>query len=249
MNLICLKFLAGVLVLLLNACTFRATPSFQAVPEYFRANSNPVGTVLASGRLDSSLKYLHITLENELPTLLVLGYVDAPVVGQPAVLTWYSGTRQALQTQQGRVVYLSGLPGAPAQVRYQPSPIHWPNPKSPFHMQRMWDVPTFYHYSLQESRTLHAIDVADVPRVIQRHLSRHLLPHVPGGTPLKGSQAHPGSWLWFVEHGPAGPVSWYATANIQGGVQEVVYSYQCVLVNQCLHLAPWPLAGVVLPLP
>ena len=248
MSVIFLKPLAVLLVLLLNACGFRAAPSFQAVPDYFRAGSSPVGTVLASGRLDPSLQFLHVTIENESPALLVLGYVDAPVVGQPAVLTWYSGTRQALQTQQGRVVYLSGLSGAPAQVRYQPSPIPWPNPKSPFTVQRMWDVPTLYQYSLQESLTLQAIDVADVPRVIQRHLSRHLLPYVPGGMRLKGAQAHPSSWLWFVEHGPAGPVSWYATANIQGSVQ-VVYSYQCVLVNQCLHLAPWPLAGVVLPSP
>ena len=237
---------AIVAVALLQACVLRPAPSFQAVPDYFRSGANLVGTALSAGVLNPQLTYLHITLGDEPPALMVLGYVDSAQPHQAAVLTWYSATGQTLQTQQGRLVALYGLQGGPSQVRYSPSPVAWPTTLQPVPLQRQWDVPTLYQYNLQEARVLHTLPTAEVPRQILRHIAKHLLPHVPGGVPPQGSQAHPSSWSWYVEQGPAGPVSWYATTQVQGIVQ-VVYSFQCINTQQCLHLAPWPLAGVVLP--
>jgi hypothetical protein len=236
--------------LLLSGCVLRVAPNIQALPDYLRSSGGVVGTALSAGALNAQLTYLHVTLGTESPALMVLGYIDTPTPGQPALLTWYSATGQSLQTQQGRVVGLSGLQGAPVQVQYHPSPIPWPAVQAqgkaqvPVQLQRQWDVPTQYRYSLQESRTLHSAAVQDLPRAIQRHLAKHLLPYAPVAS--GNSPHHPQHWDWFVERGPSGPTSWYATATVQG-TQQVVYSYQCIGLSHCLHLAPWPLAGVVLP--
>jgi len=237
---------------MLSGCVLRPTPSFQAVPDYFRSSGGVVGAALSAGALNPQLTYLHVTLGTEPPALMVLGYIDTPSPTQPALLTWYSATGQSLQTQQGRVVGLSGLQGAPVQVQYHPSPIPWPaaqaqgqgQAQAPVQLQRQWDVPTQYRYSLQEPRTLHTTSAQDLPRAIQRHLAKHLLPYANNA--LGSAATPPQQWAWFVEHGPTGPTSWYATAPVQGS-QQVVYSYQCIGLSHCLHIAPWPLAGLVLP--
>jgi len=235
-------------LLFLSGCVLRPTPSFQVLPDYIRSGSGVVAAALSAGALNPQFTYLHVTLGTEPPALMVLGYIDTPSPDQPALLTWYSAIGQSLQTQQGRVVGLSGLQGAPVQVQYHPSPIPWPTAQAqgqaPVQLERQWDVPTQYRYSLQESRTLHTTSAQDLPRAIQRHLAKHLLPYA---NPAQGSSApQPDDWAWFVEHSPTGPTSWYATAPVQGS-QQVVYSYQCIGLSHCLHIAPWPLAGVVLP--
>jgi hypothetical protein len=239
-------------LVLLSGCVLRPTPSFQVVPEYFRSGGNSVAAFIASGALNPQLTYLHATLGTEPPALMVLGYIDMSTPGQPALLTWYSATGQSLQTWQGRVVGLSGLHGTPSQVHYHPSPIPWPatlgqsqgQTQATVDLHRQWDVPSQYRYGLQEARTLHTISASHVPRAVHRHLAKHLLPHAPVAP--GNSPHHPQQWDWFVERGPSGPTSWYATATVQGS-QQVVYSYQCIGLSHCLHLAPWPLAGVVLP--
>lgn len=182
---------------------------------------------IAEAKLNPSYQYLHVTLGNSKPALLVLGYVDAHPQGNIEV--WYSGLGEVLRLQNGRLVGASGLPVEWRRVTYSETPPDW-NSVSAAGVQyaRIRDEYPGYKLGLMD-------------QVFSTHMKK------PPDDFLSDA---PADVSWYQERysdagGTSIPAAWFALGNY-GGQKTIVYSRQCLSVNVCLTLKRWPLQKDIL---
>ena len=172
--------------------------------------------------LNPNYRYLHVTLGDAKPALLVLGYVDAHPQGEIEV--WYSAQGEVLRLQNGRLVGAVGLPVEWHRVTYSQTPPPWQSvPPEGARFTSVRDVQPGYRLGLVEQVVL-------TP-----------LPKPPLKLPDPGFAAA----AWFQENytdasGTTRPDAWFALGQ-NGGTKTIVYSRQCLSSSVCLTLQRWPL--------
>ena len=165
-------------------------------------------------------RYLRVTLEGRV-ALLILGFIDAHPLGPIEV--WYSGEREALRLQHGRLIGASGLPTEWREVRLPDMPP-WSSlarAGKPFPWVRVRDVMPGYRYGVRDALTLSVVPA-------------------PPSSALRGMD--PQRLVWFEERadpGAAGieplPPARYA---LEG--ETVVYGEQCITPIKCFSWQRWP---------
>jgi hypothetical protein len=177
---------------------------------------------------DSRLSYLRVQSLGGFPVVFVLGYVDASPTG--AVEVWYSGQREVLKIQNGRVVEMAGVPHGWAQAGWSPMPPDWlALPPAGAKVVRQRDVPAEYRFSVQDALFIQPQAVPPSERGLLR-------------LPPTVSPAMAAGWRWFSETSDNLPTAWFAWGH-HAGSSKVVYSFQCLSPTFCLHIQPWPAEG------
>lgn len=172
--------------------------------------------------LNPAYRYLHVTLGEAKPALLVLGYVDAHPHGDVEV--WYSAQGEVLRLQNGRLVGAAGLPVEWRRVTYSKTPPAWQSvPSEGARFSSVRDEQPGYRMGLVE-------------QVVLTPLLR---------PPLKLPNPDFANAAWFQENytdasGPTRPDAWFALGQY-GGANIIVYSRQCLSASVCLSLQRWPL--------
>ncbi len=208
-----------------------SSPSARALATVLQAPANGVAQTIASGRLNPAYAYLHLTVPGQPPALLVLGYVDPSPAGQ--LMSWYSANNEVLQTLDGLLLSAHGLSNGITGVRFAPNmPPLWPATGAASTSQRTWDAPSQHRYGLQQTWTLQPAQADALPQAVRSHLQRHL------GNPDTSA------WRWYAASASTYPTAWFARTAVHGA-EQTVYSYQCLEPSFCMHMAPWPVAGVV----
>lgn len=220
----CIKYrlLASVLALLgLGACASKSLVSEVTSTVFF--GNLPFQTPQAlDAKLNPNYRYLHVTLADARPALLVLGYIDAHPQGKVEV--WYSAKGEVLRLQNGRLVGATGLPVDWRRVHYPQLPPAWSSvPPEGVRFTSVRDEHPGYRLGLVEQVFL-------TP-----------LPKPPLDLPAENFAGA----AWFLErysdaNGPTRPDAWFALGS-HGGQNTIVYSRQCLSVSVCLTLQRWPL--------
>lgn len=189
--------------------------------------------------LNPNFRYLRVTTRQGRRALLVLGYIDEHPAGPIEV--WYSGERETLRLQNGRLVAATGMPIEWRNVNLPSLPawsdVHASN--GPYRWVRSRDVMPGYRYGVQDVLTLHPIES-------------------PAFSAIRGLQ--PQRLLWFQERNElfesaplamlggtltpevALPPARYAVMRDgAGGV--VVYAEQCLTSDFCITWQRWPPEG------
>lgn len=185
-----------------------------------------VDRVTQQGGLNPRFVYLHITPPRQDPLLAVLAYVDPHPQG--AIWVWHAPGGQVLKTQNGRLAGLAGVPQAITLGSLSPSIAQWPADGEVFSGVRVWDAPLRYRYGIEETITLQPIGASEVPRFVKRHLERRL------------ASPDTSNWSWVRQTGTVTGHAWFAKVAVNEQ-RSIVYSYQCLEDDFCLHLASWPL--------
>lgn len=173
--------------------------------------------------LDPAFRYLRATGGGQ-TVLLALGSVEPGPRGPVEV--WYTGGREVVRLEQGRLVGATGLPvewtgvALPAlpgwaQMLEHPAPLHW---------VRRRDVSPGYRFGLTDSLTL-------VP--------------VPAGRPGALIGHDPARLRWFEERhaDQALPPARYAVDPAAPGGAAVIYGEQCLDATFCITWQRWPPPG------
>jgi len=222
----------SVLTSFLDGCSTESEAVFQTARSAIFRDSKIDKTAL-----NSNYRYLRVTTTEGREALLVLGYVDAGAEGVP-VEVWYSGEREALRLQNGRLVSAVGMPQEWRNVSI-PSMPDWgalTERSLPLRWTRVRDVMPGYRVNVRDEVTLHAI----AP---------------PGNTKLQGLD--PTRLVWFEERVDTldrAPLAWLRGAFIPEnalpparygvaknfGAAAVVYAEQCLEWNFCFAWQRWP---------
>ena len=185
--------------------------------------------VTANALLNPAFRYLRVVVDGN-AALLVLAYVDADAHGPIDV--WFSGQREALRLQNGRLVGVSGLSTEWREVRNPELPpwaalTHATRAGIPLRWVRERDVMPGYRFGVRDALSL-----------------RESQP-----PPRHGLQGiDPAHLTWFEETVEAGspeplPLARYAV-DFSGGREVVVYGEQCVAPTFCFSWQRWPVGQV-----
>jgi hypothetical protein len=160
---------------------------------------------------------------------MVLGYVDPHPAGPIEV--WYSADRETLRLQNGRVIGATGTLHDWSAVHFVPQPPAWVAvTDSGVTYERQRDAMPGYRYGLRE------------------HINLKAWPSLP---PIKLSTTVPAhiavGYQWYRESAQllVGqvetnlPDAWYGWGRHRG-VNQIVYSEQCLAPDFCLTLQRWP---------
>lgn len=229
----------AVLVATVVAACAAPAPTAQALLHVAWPRSADQATALQSraARLNPAFTYLYLGQPGLDPAFLVLGYIEP---GEPPTLVWFSANQEVVRTRAGHLSGLTGLPEGTAAMRFDPGLPSWATligsarSGASAAFARVWDVPGQYRFGLRDTVTLSPVPQQRLPGAIRRHL-RHAL-----------GQTNYSQWQWFEATSTSMPTAWYALAPV-GGQPQVVYSFQCLSAERCLHLAPWPVGAVALP--
>lgn len=216
------RLFASVLVLLgLSACASRSMLS-EVLSAVVFDTSSFAAPQSVDAQLNPNFRYLHVSLADAKPALLVLGYLDAHPQGEIEV--WYSAQGEVLRLQNGRLVGAAGLPVEWRRVVYPQTPPAWHAvPPAGARFTSLRDEQPGYRLGLTEQVLL-----TPLPK-----------------SPLKLPNPAFATATWFQEsysdvHGTSRPDAWFAFGNY-GGLKTIVYSRQCLSVDVCLSLQRWPL--------
>ena len=173
--------------------------------------------------LNPAFSYLRVTGGGQ-TALLVLGYLDPSPAG--TVEVWYSGDRQVVRLQGGRVVGATGLPVEWSGVRLPALPT-WGEligRQAPLEWARQRDVSPGYRHGLTDRLALRPMPTAR-------------------GSALVGRD--PASLRWFEERSADGalPPARYAVDPMAPAGAAVVYGEQCLDATFCLTWQRWPPPG------
>jgi hypothetical protein len=175
--------------------------------------------------LNPAYRYLRVQATGADPALLVLGYVESDAQGE--IQVWYSGQHEVIKTQHGRVVATAGLALDWRNVRFPVAPPSWATVQGKSVYSRLRDEMPGYRYGLLETVELHT---ANTP--------------APANVMAFVSPDQANRLVWYRESVGSGastplPDAWFAVLPTERST--VVYSYQCLTPNWCLHLQAWPL--------
>lgn len=209
----------------LVACASNSSPLADVlsavISERFTSNDGALDRVA----LNPKYRYLRVDIEGRPSALLVLGYVDPDPHGDIEV--WYSSGHEVVKTQHGRIVGTSGLEYDWRSVRFSPPPPAWATLASQGEKYtRLRDEMPGHRFALRDELVLESWTSATLPLRLPRTIT--------------AAQAQ--NYRWFRETSTSAnalPPAWYAVGRQQGRVT-VVYSVQCLAVDFCLKLQPWP---------
>ena len=186
--------------------------------------------------LNPNYRYLRVTSNGGRLALLALGYVDSTPDGPVEV--WYSGERETLRLQNGRVISASGMPTEWRGVVLSSVPA-WSDigeRTAPRSWTRIRDVMPGYRMNVRDSLTLQPI-------------------HPPRDTELKDIDAS--RLRWFEERVDAGSgsaLAWLGGGflpknalpparygvSFESGRVSVIYAEQCLDWDFCFAWQSWP---------
>jgi hypothetical protein len=176
--------------------------------------------------LNPAIRYLRVEATGTRPALLALGYIDPHPQGDIEV--WYSGSKEVIKIQNGRIVGTAGLRFDWRNVQFGSAPPAWEVvSQSPQRLVRVRDEMPGYRYGISEQLTVEAVagtPVIELPSTLPVALASH--------------------YTWYRESASslgagALPASWYAVGRFYGK-QAVVYSFQCLEPHWCLRIQSWP---------
>jgi hypothetical protein len=209
------------LAVTLSACT----PGTTAIVDSVRNVVPREAGVADSARLNPQFRYLRVTVAGQ-TALLVLGYVDAH--SQGPIEVWYSGLREVLRLQNGRIAGALGLTTEWRSVEAVSPVPSWTSvarAAGPVSWTRLRDVMPGYRYGVRDSLSLRRIAALQ-------------------NSSLKGLD--PAGLVWFEERleGDPGEDTWLPPARfavqIRDGRETVVYSEQCISRDLCFTWQRWP---------
>ncbi len=177
-------------------------------------------TGAAALSLDPRFRYLRVTTQGGGVAFLALGYVDNTPQGPLEV--WYSGERQVLRLQNGRLAGVTGVATEWHGVSLPPLPS-WRElgrAPAPYRWSRTRDVMPGYRYGLRD-----ALEVRQIG--------------APSRSQLAGMDAL--QLTWFEETSATLPPARYAV-QIDDGSGTVVYAEQCLAPELCLSWQRWKAA-------
>ncbi len=178
---------------------------------------------------DLRYEYLRIQVKGNTAAMLVLGFLDPHPNGPVEV--WYSGTREALRIQNGRVVGMTGATHDWAGVRMEPMPPAWESIRSDYKYTRYRDQMPGYAFGITERVTLSPLNAP---------------PSIDLLASLTKDKAQ--TYQWYREQSAPQPLqssqdalpdAWFAWGKHRGAFT-VVYSEQCLAPGFCLRMQRWP---------
>ncbi|MCY0389776.1 hypothetical protein OVY01_21780 [Robbsia sp. Bb-Pol-6] len=197
----------------LTACS---TPMY-ALNDYVHFKKQTTTAAVAKTPLNPAFQYLLVTIGGKSFLMARGGVENAP---DGPVELWYSGSREVIRMQNGRIVAASGTPIEWSDVSLSAQPA-WEDVTGPSRIERRRDVMPGYRFGLKD-----ALTVAPVA--------------APSRTAFYGKL--PGDLHWFTEvsAGPyALPTSRYAV-RFDGSRTEVIYGEQCLAESFCFSWQRWP---------
>ncbi len=212
----------------LAGCASKGSAVVDSIQVVFATGGTGVSKTAIAERPDPRFRYLRVEVEGFASGLMVLGYVDAHPQGPIEV--WYSGTRETLRLQNGRVLGATGSLHDWKAVTWAPAPPAWGHVTaqgSGFVRQR--DAMPGYHFGIREQMQL---------------VAWQGLPPIALPDALPSAKAT--TYQWYRESAAAGtgdaalPDAWFAWGK-HLGEHMVVYSQQCLAPDFCLKLQRWPL--------
>lgn len=214
----------------LQGCASNRSPLLETMQTLLDTGGTGVAEDAIPAAPDLRYRYLRVEVEGHPPGLMVLGYEDPHPLG--VIEVWYSGTRETLRLQNGRVVGLTGALQDWHTIAGQSPAPHWPSITAQgAHYERRRDHMPGYRFGLVEHLQVSAW---------------------PGPPPLKLPAAlhnsHARGYQWYRETAElrqgrepsALPDAWFAWGKHRGQ-DTVVYSEQCLSATYCLKLLRWPL--------
>ena len=217
-------------VLGLGSCAAGGSPIVQSIQALVSTGGTGVSQAAIPDAPDLRFSYLRVQVAGHPPGLMVLGYVDPDPAGPIEV--WYSANRETLRLQNGRVISTTGILQDWSAMHYAPVPLAWIDVTvAGFSYKRQHDAMPGYRYGIREQMkvqswpTLPPVEVSatlPVDRAANyRWYRESLLP-----TLGQGSSPSQDSWFAWGKH---------------RGVNQIVYSRQCLAPDFCLTLQRWPL--------
>jgi hypothetical protein len=188
----------------------------QSMLDLGRQTSPTVGGEVAISPLQPGFKYLRVQIDKRI-AYFALGYLDPHRGGDVEV--WYSGEKEVLRLQRGRVVGAAGMATEWLGVAMASAP-DWSASLASTSYTRTRDVSPGYRYGLREQ-----VEVRRIPP--------------PTQTSLVGMA--PDALVWFEESvsGPELlPPSRYGVSETNDGWQ-VVYSETCLASDLCFSWQRW----------
>ena len=202
------------LVLLLSIFVTACSAPVRAVTDYIQFKRGSTQSVVAKTQLNPAFKYLLVTLKGK-SFLMARGAIEPSKDG--AIEVWYSGSREVLRIQNGRIISAAGTPIEWSGVRLSQHPA-WDSVDRPLKIERRRDVTPGYQVGLEDSLTVQPISQ-------------------PTNSDFYGPI--PRNLRWFIEDSTgtaALPSSRYAVS----ADNEVVYSEQCLSSSFCFSWQRWP---------
>lgn len=209
-------------VLCLSACSSK----YSLLPRVINELQSQAGLTGGDAHIpknpNPTFRYLRVDVDGKKPALMVLAFEETHKDG--LVEVWYSSSGQVIKTNNGRVVFTSGLETNWAEVKFSTSLPDWQNiSNQSIRYQRWRDQMPGYRFGLSEEIQLQPIN--GVP-------STQL--------PSTLSQEKALEYRWYQEVSSSGSLpSWYAF-GWHRGQNTIVYSEQCLSPVFCLKLQRWP---------
>lgn len=199
--------------LFLTACS----DPIQAVTDYVQFKHSASQSIVAKTQLTPGFDYLLVTIDGKSFLMARGGYEPSPA-GQIGV--WYTGSREVLRIQNGRVIGAAGTPVEWSGVHLSAQP-DWQSITGPIRIERSRDVMPGYHFGLQDIVTVAPIAAPSHSRFYGK---------LPGDL----------HWFQDTSTGPyALPASRYAV-RFDGARSEVIYGEQCLSRSMCFSWQRWP---------
>jgi Group 4 capsule polysaccharide lipoprotein gfcB, YjbF len=176
--------------------------------------------------LDMRYRYMRIQVDGQPAAIFALAFIDNDAFGE--IETWFSGNREVVKTQNGRIIGTAGLRVDWTRVTYPIAPPAWDKVQSvATKYKREHDTVPGYAFGVKDEVTVLAL-----PQV-----PAHRLPET---MPLDTAK----SYKWFQEgsntrSGVTLPTQLFALGLHRGG-QTIVYSEQCLQPDFCMKLQRWP---------
>jgi hypothetical protein len=217
----------------LEGCAAGGSPIVQSIQALFNTGGTGVSQTAIPDAPDLRFSYLRVQVPGHPPGLMVLGYVDPDPAGPIEV--WYSANRETLRLQNGRVISTTGTLEDWSAVHYAPAPPAWSDVTvAGMSYERQRDAMPGYRYGTREQMKVQALPAS--PTV-----------ELPASLPADKASGY----RWYRESVlpqpgqaiPPLPDAWFAWGKHRG-VNQIVYSEQCLSPEFCLKLQRWPLLEV-----
>lgn len=215
-------FFTGSLLVSLTGCTSRSGVLGEALSGLWSYGSAGAPTAA----LDLRYRYMRVQLNDQKAGIVSLAFIDKDPSGD--IETWFSGGREVVKTQNGRIIGTAGLKVDWTRVVYPVAPPAWDSVQSAaIKYIREYDTVPGYAFGVKVEVSVQAL--SEVPA--------HRLPET---MPLDVAK----SYKWFQESantltGAALSPQLFALGSHRGR-QTIVYSEQCLQPDFCLKLQRWP---------